>query len=243
MAFPQVVGSQLSSRASNAVDDVVDLPASVAAGDLIIVFHFSDGPALSVTFPSPWVEIKDALTSGSVSTVAVGYLIASGGETTVTVTKAVTERFSAIAIRISSASWHGTTPPEITTGVTGSNTTPDPDSLDPAGWGTEDTLWIAVMAFDDSAGSGTVDAYPYASNNLKAPGVSSAGNGAICTTESAVASIDPGTFTINPTDEWWAGTVAVRPAAGAGGHPAMRRLGLSEHMRPDHVGLKGVKVF
>lgn len=209
--FPTVVGSALSSRATNAIADTVVLPASVASGDLIIILHFSDSPALSATVPSPWVEIKDVLYV-SVATVFVAYLIASGGETQVIVTKAVTERFSAIAIRISAASWHGTTPPEISTGVTGTSTLPDPDSLDPAGWGTENTMWIAVMAMDDSAGTNTVSVYPYASNNLKATGVSSAGNGAIATTESAVASINPGTFTIT-SDEWWAGTMAVRPAA------------------------------
>lgn len=213
MAFPTITSSQLSSRATNAIDDSVTLPASIAAGDLIIIFHFADG-AGTRTVPGSWQLIKDAVTSGSVSSVGVAYLIASGGETSVTVTKSITERFSAIAIRIAAANWHGTTPPEISTGTTGSSTGPDPDNLILSGWGSEDTLWIPIVAFDDSAGTGTVSAYPYASDNLKATAVSSAGCGAICSTTSTATSFNPNAFTLNPTDEWWAGTLAVRPAAG-----------------------------
>ena len=227
MAFPQVVGSQLSSRASNAIDDTVDLPASVAAGDLLLVFHYSDG-ATTRTFPGSWVEIKDATVSGDMASIGVAYLIAAGGETSVVVTKSVTERFTAIAIRISAASWHGTTAPEISTGIQGSSTTPNPDVLNPAGWDIEDTLWIAAMCWDDGAGTMTVNAYPYASNNLVSAAVNSAGRGAIATLESAVASEDPGTFTLSATDQWWAGTVAVRPAAAAAAtDPALLHYNLS----------------
>src|SRR3989338_4939686 len=123
-AFPQIVGSQLSSRASGEIDDSVTLPASIASGDLIIVFHYSDS-ALTRTFPGPWVEIKDTVCSSSACNIGVAYLIASGGETSVTVTKSGADRFSAIAIRISAASWHGTNAPEISTGATGSSANPN----------------------------------------------------------------------------------------------------------------------
>ena len=214
--FPQIASTQTSSRASNALDDSVTLPASIAAGDLIIAFHFSDG-AGTRTFPSPWVEIKDAANGASNANIGIAYLIASGGETAVTVSKSITERFTAIAIRISTASWHGTTPPEVSTGATGDDTTPDPDSVT-SSWGSADNLFIAAMLFDDSAGGGTVSAYPtnYSSNNVISPDVSSAGRGAIASRELAAASDDPGTFTISPTDQWWAGTVVVRPGTGGG---------------------------
>ena len=214
-AFPQVVGSQLSSRASAEIDDSVTLPASVASGDLIIVFHYSDS-GLTRTFPSPWVEIKDAACSGPSCNIGVGYLIASGGETSVTVTKSGAERFSAIAVRISAASWHGVTPPEISTGASGSSANPGPDAVT-ASWGSADNLFIAAMAWDDSDGGDTVSAYPtnYTGNQITSANVSSAGRGAIASRELAAASDDPGTFTI-PSDQWWAGTVVVRPSAGGG---------------------------
>ena len=216
MAFPQIVGSSLSSNAgTNTIDDSVTLPASIVSGDLIIVFHYSDG-GVTRTFPSPWVEIKDTSIFGDEATIGIAYLIASGGESSVTVTKSITERFSAIAIRISSSSWHGTTPPEVSTGVAVDKSfNPDPDALNPSGWGTEDTLWIAVCGYDTSATASSISVYPYASNNIIADHAGSAGGGGIATTESAAELKDPGTFTISPQQEWWAGTIAVRPQTGS----------------------------
>jgi len=213
--FPTVAGTQTSSRASGAADDSVTLPASVASGDLVIAFHYSDG-ALTRTFPSPWVEIKDALCNSSVCNVGVGYLIASGGETSVTVTKSAAERFTAISYRITG--WHGTTPPEISAGANGSSTTPNPDSVT-ASWGSDDNLFIAVMAIDESAGGGSVSTWPasYTGSQVTSPNVSSAGRGAVATRDLAASNDDPGTFTWSGSDQWWAGTVVVRPAAAGGG--------------------------
>jgi len=234
-AFPSVAGSATSSRASSVVDDPVTLPASVAASDLIIVFHFSDGAATPITrtFPSPWVEINDTQNAAANASLGVGYLIASGGETSVTVTKSVAERFSAIAIRISASSWHGTTPPEISTGATGTSANPNPDAVT-ASWGSDDNLFIALHDFDNSLGGNTTTAYPtnYASNNLESPDVSSASRGAIASRELAAASDDPGTFTIT-SDEWWAGTIVVRPSGGAAPVPPPRRIIITgEPVRP-----------
>src|SRR3990172_4920027 len=134
MAFPQIAGTDTPSRATNAVNDVCTLPAGIQAGDLILCIHFSDSN-LSRTFPSPWVEIKDALVFGSVANIGVAYLIASGGETSVTVTKSASERFTAITVRITG--WHGTTPPEISIGVTGQDVNPNPDTVT-ASWGSAD---------------------------------------------------------------------------------------------------------
>jgi len=213
--FPVVAGTATSSRASNAANDSVTLPASVASGDLLLVFHYSDG-SLTRTFPSPWVEIKDAVCSSSVCNIGVGYLIASGGETSVTVTKSVSERFTAISYRITG--WHGTTPPEISTGATGSSTTPNPDTIT-ASWGSDDNLFIAVMAVDDSGGGGSVSTWPanYTGSQITSPTASSAARGAVATRNLAASNDDPGTFTWSASDQWWAGTVAVRPAAAGGG--------------------------
>src|SRR3989344_5319624 len=83
-AFPTVAGVATSSRATNGTSDSVTLPSSIASGDLILVFIYKEGNG-TFTFPSPWVEIKDA-GSGTAATIGIAYLIASGGETSVTVT-------------------------------------------------------------------------------------------------------------------------------------------------------------
>ena len=218
-AFPQIVGSQLSSRASNGNPDTVNLPANIAAGDLIIVFHYSDD-ALTRTFPNPWVEIKDAPVDGDSANIGIAYLIASGGETSVTVTKSGSERFAATAIRISAASWHGTTAPEVSTGTTGSSQSPDPDSVT-ASWGAEDNLFIAVYAIDYPALNEAGDPYAmpttgwpgnYTGNHIDSDRIYSCGGGGIASRELAASSDDPGTFTTTTSEQWWAGTVAIRPA-------------------------------
>ncbi len=148
MAFPNVAATNISKEASNTTSHVVSLPASVASGDLLIVIVALDSfnGTNSFTWPSPWVEILDVEHSGgNIVSVTVGYLIASGGETSVTVTSTHSDHSTHIAYRIDA--WHGTTAPEVAS-TDGSSQTPDPPSLNPTGWGTEDTLWIAGIGVD-----------------------------------------------------------------------------------------------
>jgi len=209
-----IVGSDTPSRDSSDDPDNLTLPTSIAAGDLIVAFHFTDG-SFDESWPGSWVEIKDSACDSDRCSASIAYLIASGGETSVNVTKGGGERFTAITIRISAASWHGTTPPEVSTGATGDSANPDPDSVT-ASWGSDDNLFIAAMAWDDSDGGDTVDAYPtnYTSNQTVSDDLLSAGRGAIATRELTASNDDPGTFTTSAAEEWWAGTVVVRPAAG-----------------------------
>jgi hypothetical protein len=209
VTFPQVGGSATSSRTTNAIDDVVTLPASVASGDLVLVFHYSGGGGTR-TFPSPWVEIKDVAVGVAFNT-GIAYLIASGGETSVTVTKSATQRFSAIAIRITAASWHGTTPPEVSTGATGDSNIPNPDAVT-ASWGSADNLFVAVTGYDTNI---AITGYPtnYGSNQINSPSSGGSGRGGVATRELAASNDNPGTFTLFEATEWWAGTVVVRPAA------------------------------
>ncbi len=212
MSFPIVQGVTTSTQAANSTTTVINLPPGVAAGELVLAFLGTDSGAGANTWPSPWVELKDDAGTGFEAGIA--YLIASGGETSVTVTHS-TERGNAIAMRISG--WHGTTPPEVTTAATGSSTTPNPGSLTPS-WGADDTLWIAAMFADDSAVPFPVTAWPtnYTDNQTQGSTAASACDVAIATRNLNAASEDPGTFTMTGTETWSAYTVAVRPAAAGG---------------------------
>lgn len=214
MTAPVVAGSALSGDSTNVTAHVVDLPASIAAGDLVIVYVALDSGALSATIPSPWVEIKDEAGTGFVAYVA--YLIASGGETSVTVTSAAAEHGNHIALRITG--WHGTTPPEITTAVTGSSTTPDPPSIT-ASWGSADNLFIAVLFSDQGTGSAPfpVTAWPtnYGNDHIENAVDTSAAVVAVATRALTGATDDPGTFTMTSTETWSAYSMVVRPGAGA----------------------------
>lgn len=141
--------------------------------------------------------------------------------------------------RIPAASWFGSgigvqiggtaegNGTHVTVDATGSpSSTPDPPSANPANWDVEDTLWIAAIAVDTSR---TISAYPLADRNTA--DVSGGSTGAtlgICTTTSAAASLNPGTFTISSSDDWAAATVAIRPA----GLTAKTRSGWVNHQNP-----------
>ena len=216
-AFPTVVGTNNSQTVTNSAP-TIDLPAGIASGDLIIVFLAQDGAA-TATWPSPWVELVDE-NAGTAANLHVAYLIASGGETTVAPTMSFAERSQHLAIRISAASWHGTTPPEVAAAVAGTSAAPNSGSLTPS-WGSVDTLWITTFGIDQPASSGNPVTFPvtgwptnYTDNNLSnGESDNSTAGIALATRNLATATQDPGAFTTTGSDDWVASTIAVRPAA------------------------------
>jgi len=214
MAFPQVAGTAKSSDGSSVTDSVISMPASVASGDLLLAFIATDSAAGANTWDTAggWVVLVDEAGTGFQFSVA--YKIAAGGETSTTVTHAA-ERGCYLSARITG--WHGTTPPEIATAATGDSTTPDPPDFNPAGWGTEDTLWFALFGADQSTDPLPVTTWPtnYGSNQTENHDVTtSAAVLAFATRELNAASENPGTFTMTLQETWNAYTLAVRPAAG-----------------------------
>jgi hypothetical protein len=217
LAFPTVVGSNATSNTSpNNPNHTVTLPGSIAAGDLLIALVAVDG-APTWTWPGDWNELLDQAISAQ-NGITVGYKIAAGGETTVVPVSSFGERSNHISLRISAASWHGTTPPEITTpAATGSGTNANPAGSPTASWGSDDNLFIAVCSIDTNGGPVTGWPANYSGNQLQNNTASSAGIAGLATRELAADSDDPGTFT-NGSDNWLATTLIVRPAAG--GAPA-----------------------
>lgn len=212
-AAPTFAACTLSTRDSNNTTDTVNLPASIAAGDLILIFHFKD-EASTNTSASGWTEIKDVNDAAATIHLWVGYLIAAGGETTATVVSSNSERFASIACRIAAAAWHGTTPPEISASATGnSQDGPNPDAVT-ASWGAEENMFIAIACVDITA---VVDGYPanYADNQTASNATVSSARGGIATRALTAASDDPGIFSLDASEQWIAATMVVRPAGGA----------------------------
>lgn len=209
MAYPSVTGVTTAGPASSQATAVVNLPASVAAGDLLIVAKAADANASVSTWPSPWVELKDEAYTGGVIT--VGYCIASGGETTVSISQTA-ERWTAVAFRITG--WHGTTPPEISAIAPFTGTAPDSPSLT-ASWGSADNLWLTLFGVDDSAGTSSVTGYPasYVLVNLSVPGPSSGASMGAAGRQNTTATENPGAFTTSVSETGGAYTLVIRPAA------------------------------
>ena len=131
MAFPQVEATNNSAESSGTTSHTVSLPAGIQAGETLLVFFSVDGNS-PATFPEGWTEIID-LTNAS-NTLSVAWRKADGGEgASITVTTPGGRESVHISYRISGATDPTTTPPEASTGDTGDDTNPDPDSLTAGG--------------------------------------------------------------------------------------------------------------
>jgi preprotein translocase subunit YajC len=211
LAAPVVDSVTETAFGTDTTDHYVDMPATVDAGDLLIVLFTNDGTA-TVTTPAGWNPLASDISNQHVR-LSVYYKVAAGTEdgTTVNFVTSDSEQAAAQVYRITN--WHGTTPPEISTAAIDSGTTPDPPSLDPVGWDVADTLWLAVAG--QNRGDQGTPTYPASYTD----GIStlSANNNKSCRTLSArrvlaAASEDPGVFTIPASEQWVAFTIAVRPA-------------------------------
>jgi hypothetical protein len=212
LAAPVATSVTETTFGTDATDHYVNMPATVDAGDLLIVIFTNDGDAI-VTTPAGWTQLASNL-SGTAVRLSVYYKIAAGDEdsTTVNFVASAGEQAAAQVYRITD--WHGTTPPEISTAATGTGVRPNPASLDPVGWGAADTLWLAAAGQDRGDQTGTTG---YPAHYTDGVSTLSSNQTASCRILSArwvgtVASEDPGAFTIPVTEEWIAFTVAVRPA-------------------------------
>ena len=212
MAAPVVASVTETAFGTDTTDHYANMPATTDAGDLLIVLFTNDGNA-SVTTPGGWNSLASYTPNGNHVRLSAYYKIAAGteGGTTVNFVTSAAQEAAAQVYRITN--WHGTTPPEISTAASGSDTAPDPTPLNPAGWDVAETLWIAVAGQDRGNQPGT-PAYPSGYTDGIST-LSSSGNGC-CQTHSArrvlaAASEDPGAFTIPASSQWVAFTIAVRP--------------------------------
>jgi hypothetical protein len=217
MAFPAVQTADTKNGVvtSNTQIWTLTYPTNLVGGDIILACAGVDG-VLSAVKPTGWDSQV-----GAQSGVACGAIVAAkraaGTETgTFSWDMGASEQGGWRVFRITGvdgAGLHATLQagPIDTASTSGASQFPDPASLDPTDWGSEETLWVAVIGVDTSR---TISVYPLA--NLNTADVSGGSTGAtlgVCMANSAVASLDPGQFTISASDDWAAITIAIRPAA------------------------------
>lgn len=137
-AYPIVVNTNTGTYAA-ANPYVVNLPASIVAGNLLLIILTSVENAPSAT-PSGWTQLSGLAGSGEVVLYSY-YKTADGSEgSTVNVSNAGIRVASSVSFQISG--WGGT--PEVTTIAHGTSSTPDPASITPS-WGLLPTLYIAAL--------------------------------------------------------------------------------------------------
>jgi len=195
-----------------------------ASGDLLIaVIVLYQASATGNAFSSwggGFTEFGDS-SSATDPSMAMGcaYKISDGTETgTFTVTSSISGRSAMFLMSVKN--WHGTTIPEVAFSAATTTTAQDPPNLDPAGWGAEDTLWIAVAAGGQTSLTGSwggITSAPasytdYAESSIAGGDVIGACQIAVAFFGNNVTAENPGSFTTDTSPEIErAATIAVRP--------------------------------
>lgn len=217
MAFPTIptaaasrvlVNTQANTTATRTFPSLTGLTKN--AGDLLIAICvvYQSSAAAGAVF-SGWTggftEFLDV--GGSTSNMSIGaaYKWSDGTESgTIAVTQAATVVGHAAMILLSIPEAHLSTPPEGGTIVNGTAAAANIAALNPSGWDSEDTLWIAVAGVGETGTGGAFDglsAAPANYNNYAETGISADAVGgveaAVAFRQLAAASDDPGTFTVD----------------------------------------------
>lgn len=213
MAFATPAAYAGTVDTATATSTAVNLPTGISAGDLLLIgITGSATDATPNTTASGWTTLFDLKDSSSASHLAILYRIATGGEgATATVSTDLAEHRAAVALRYTG--WHGTTPPEVSTGSAVVTANPDPDSVT-ASWGSADNLFVAFATGDNNR---QITAYPSGysiEQHTEFTGTTAGGCIGVAHAEVAAASADPGPFTISSSNRSVAATVVIRPASG-----------------------------
>lgn len=196
---------------------IVSMPASVAAGDLLlmIVALGNDTTFASGTPPSGWTLVGGVGQSGT-SRVYVLYRIASGTEGGTTLNIGISKvTLSIFEIhRIKNGTFHAAGPITVAPYNTGTSALINYPSLAPL-WGEVPILWFSAAVFQGRFGGSTVTGYPFANGQLTTPGADTSALALLATSRELITaeSQDPGqASTINTSRSWAATVVAVRPS-------------------------------
>lgn len=213
MVFPVVESLTETSLEGNETSHLINMPATVDSGDLLITL-FSNDDVETVTTPIGWSLLGNmvggSLNNGDRLSIYAKRADGTEGGTTVDFVTSDTEEAAGQVYRITG--WGGIAPNdvEISSFAVEDSDSPDPSSLSPS-WGALDTLWLAISNHHD--GDRSITAYP--TNYTDGSQITTSG-AAGTSLQSArrelnASSDDPGTFTIDTSRRWAAVTLAVRP--------------------------------
>lgn len=240
MAFPVIptggrvlTGVQTGTSGTRTFPSLTGLTKN--SGDLLVAICICYQSSVTPAFSAWGAGFTEFVDSGSGTTMAIGaaYKWSTGSETgTFTVTQAATVTGEASFVLMSIAAAHPSTIPEGGSRANGTSAAADPASFDPSGWGTEDTLWIAVAGSGEDATTGSftgIASAPtnytsYAETGISADVVGGV-EGAVAFRQLNAASVDVGTFSVDVSNARNAALVmAVRPAPDIPVRPIMTEI-------------------
>lgn len=214
MAFPQYETLPLVANATASNSLTVDLPASVSAGNLLLVI-ISTFDSTRATAPTGW---ERTAYHDNDPGCGINFLtrVADGTEGGTQITVPLDKTVTTVVQVTQVAQWEGTISGglAISTPNIATSGTADPSALTPA-WGAADTLWMVYCTAGDDAG--TITGFP-ANYTDQISTVADAGANASCTHATATrnrnaTTEDPGTFSISESEYWLAGVAAIQPGA------------------------------
>ena len=230
--FPSVRSSSQDIKDSAANSITLTWPATVESDDILLCFVavFDDnGISTAESGVSELFEVD-----ANRNSIAIYAKDADGtedsGTWTVTTDGAQAEKWTWHCWAIQDT-FDGTNANSVTTatdfdGGSVPSTVSNCPSLNPAGWGTEDTLWVCFAGWASDVAA-DMTSYPAACTDNQSNQETTIVDSGLCSDEEAAASKDFAAFTISggasTNDTWAAATVAIRPASS--GNPLRRRRG------------------
>jgi len=216
--MPAVVNSAESATTTAGSSHVINLPASIVAGNFLVLIFARGSGTGSISALTGWTEMLDeAIARG----ITILYRVADGTEgATITLTMTgSTNKSATIVYQISGAIDPATQPPQLSTAATGTSTAPDATTCTPTG-GAKNYLWISFFslageeAYDDTwCNSAPTN---YSGLLQKTAGVAGRNVGVELATahrELDAASEDAGAFNVDVSFAWRAYTMAIHPAS------------------------------
>jgi len=186
---------------------VVNLPADISSGDLLLIFFCWSEGGETTSFPAGWVELfqEESASVGVGSALGAWYKIATGTEGG-TVNATITGAGGESAHTTYRITGYDDIPIVGTATVGAGDSSPDPPELK-SPWGSGATLWITACGAYDR----TVDAAPANYTDLRNDkGAANFQSVGTAFREYDAFGEDPRVFTISANQDWVAQTVAIQ---------------------------------
>lgn len=230
MAFPTLVAAPtITNFATSVTSMAVNYPASVTAGNKLILYVSVRNPGSWGTPPTGWTQKVQQTGGGSASQLTIFERTATGSEAgTVTFTASVGTTATWQMAQFSGADATTISVSSTSGDATGANS----PSLTPP-WGALDTTWLTI-AGHAAASAAAFTAVPtnYTAATSPVSSGASSGGGAVSVAmgyrQLNASSEDPGAFTAGGSNRFWAAaTVAIKPISGGGttGHIKVKNSG------------------
>lgn len=218
MSFPSIRSSNVTNGTVASATPVVNLPATIRAGDTIIVL-FRVAVAGAIGWPdATWTEFFDASPDASDDQMAMAWRKADGTEGATITLSCTSGKFAAVSWAIQDAADPTLRAPELSTVATGTTPTqPNATTVTPTG-GAKDYLYGTIVGMEGEATNPPTYPTNYTLGQQDGDSGTASTVGTNCMVAGGwrqlnAASEDPGAWSYGGTlDDWTAYAIAVHPA-------------------------------